>query len=285
MSSIFWTRTSNIEPEIRGAAVKHYIIRGGVEGKKRLELLGRAMWPTTSRALEWAGLSRGMTCLDLGCGGGDVTYELARLVGPEGRVIGVDYDEVKVDLARKGASERGVRNAEFRTLDVLTWDEASRYDFIYCRFLLTHLKDPLDALRRILRALRPGGVALVEDIDFTGSVNHPPSAAMDTYVRLYRAAAARRGCDADIGPKLYVMLRDAGFPSVEFEIVQPAFASGECKQLAAITLVNIADTVLAEGLASREDLDDAIEEFGRYTDDDRTIISAPRVFQVKGRRA
>jgi ubiquinone/menaquinone biosynthesis C-methylase UbiE len=264
--------------------VKHYIIRGGVEGKKRLELLGRAMWPTTARALERARLSRGMTCLDLGCGGGDVTYELAKIAGPDGRVTGVDFDEVKIGLARQGASERGLPNAEFRPLDVLTWDEDSRYDFIYCRFLLTHLKNPADALRRILRALRPGGSALVEDIDFIGSVNYPPSAAMDAYVRLYRAAAARRGCDADIGHKLYAMLREAGFDPVEFEIVQPAFASGESKQLAVLTLVNIADAVIAEGLATRGELDASIEELGRYTADDRTIISAPRVFQVLGRR-
>ncbi len=50
-----------------------YIIRGGVEGKKRLEVLARVMWPTTARVLQEAGLAPGMTCLDLGCGGGDVT--------------------------------------------------------------------------------------------------------------------------------------------------------------------------------------------------------------------
>ena len=50
-----------------------YIIRGGVEGKRRLEVLARVMWPTTARALQEAGLSPGMTCLSLGCGGGDVT--------------------------------------------------------------------------------------------------------------------------------------------------------------------------------------------------------------------
>ena len=264
--------------------MKHYIIRGGIEGKKRLELLSRAMWPTTSRALERAGISRGMTCLDLGCGGGDVTYELAGIVGPEGRITGVDFDEVKIGLARQGASERGLAHVDFRPLDVLTWDEDSRYDFIYCRFLLTHLKNPLDALRRMLRALRPGGSALVEDIDFSGSFCYPPNAAMHTYERLYSAAAARRGCDADIGPKLYGMLREAGFAPVEFEIVQPAFATGESKQLAVLTLVNIAEAVIAEGLASREELDSTIEELGRHTDDDRTIIGAPRVFQVIGRR-
>lgn len=73
-----------------------YIIRGGVEGKRRLEVVARVMWPTTSRVLAEAGLAPGMRCLDLGCGGGDVTLQLATSVGPLGQVIGIDMDETKL---------------------------------------------------------------------------------------------------------------------------------------------------------------------------------------------
>jgi len=86
------------------------------------------------------------------------------------------------------------------------WMEESRYDFIYSRFLLTHLADPLGMLRQMLQAARLGGVAVVEDIDFGGSFCYPQCAGFDAYVRLYRAAAKRQKADADIGPKLYGML-------------------------------------------------------------------------------
>jgi 2-polyprenyl-3-methyl-5-hydroxy-6-metoxy-1,4-benzoquinol methylase len=120
-----------------------YIIRGGVEGKKRLEVLARVMWPTTERVLREAGLAPGMTCLDLGCGGGDVTLQLATAVGPQGRVIGVDMDEIKLELARQLATRAGLGNVQFQQLNVQDWIEESRYDCIYSRFLLTHLADPL----------------------------------------------------------------------------------------------------------------------------------------------
>ena len=84
-----------------------YIIRGGVEGKKRLEVLSRVMWPTTSGLLARAGMKPGMCLLDLGCGGGDVTLQLASLVGAQGRVVGVDMDGTKLELAAKTAAERG----------------------------------------------------------------------------------------------------------------------------------------------------------------------------------
>ena len=261
-----------------------YIIRGGVEGKKRLEVLARVMWPTTSRLLAEAGLTPGMTCLDLGCGGGDVTLQLATLVGPQGHVLGVDMDETKLDLARQTATRLGLVNVQFRKLIVEDWVEESQYDCIYARFLLTHLVDPLRTLRQMLQAVRPGGMTVVEDIDFGGYFCHPQCAGFDAYVRLYRAAAARQGADADIGPKLYGMLLDAGWQNVKVNLVQPTFASGEGKQTAVLTLVNIADSILAGKLATEAELQSAIDDLTRFTDDPRTLISLPRVFQVWGRR-
>lgn len=90
-----------------------YIIRGGLEDRERLELLARVLWPTTSRLLAEAGLTPGMTCLDLGCGGGDVTRQLAISVGPQGQVIGVDMDEKKLDLARQTAARLGLAMFSF----------------------------------------------------------------------------------------------------------------------------------------------------------------------------
>jgi SAM-dependent methyltransferase len=261
-----------------------YIIRGGAEGKKRLEVLGRVMWPTTSRLLAESGLEPGMTCLDLGCGGGDVTLQLANSVGPQGHVTGVDMDEIKLDLARQAATRLGLTNVQFRRLNVQDWDEDSKYDCIYCRFLLTHLTDPLAVLRQMLRATRPGGVAVVEDIDFGGYFCYPSCAGFDAYVRLYRAAAARLGADADIGPKLHGMFLAAGWQSPQLGVIQPAFTAGEGKQISLLTLVNIADSVLAGELATEMELQSAIDDLTRFTDDPQTLISFPRVFQVWGRR-
>ena len=78
-----------------------YIIRGGIEGRERLRVLARAMQPTTSALLDRVGVTPGMACLDVGCGGGDVTLELARRVIPGGSAVGADLDETKLSLARE----------------------------------------------------------------------------------------------------------------------------------------------------------------------------------------
>ena len=80
------------------------------------------------------------------------------------------------------------------------------------------------------------------------------------------------------------MLLEAGWRDVKFNVVQPTFASGEGKQIALLTLINIADSLLDEKLASEPELQSAIDDLTRFTDDPSTLVSLPRVFQFCARR-
>lgn len=260
----------------------HYVIRGGLEGRERLRILSRVMRPTTRSLLERVGLREGMTCLDLGCGGGDATFEMARMVGSTGRAVGVDLDATKIDLARNEAAEMGLPNVEFRVSQVEQSTGAAEFDLVYARFLLTHLTDPASVLRRMLAFLRPGGVVVVEDIDFSGHFCHPDSAAFRRFVELYTHLVRQRGADPNIGPRLPALLLDAGSENVEVNVVQPAGMTGEVKLIAALTMENIADAVLAEGLASAAEVDGIVDDLYACAADDRTFMSLPRVVQVWG---
>jgi ubiquinone/menaquinone biosynthesis C-methylase UbiE len=81
-----------------------YIIRGGIEGRERLRILSRVMQPASHDFLKRAGIQPGMACLEIGCGGGDLAFDMARMVGPAGRVIATDIDRTKLDLARQEAA-------------------------------------------------------------------------------------------------------------------------------------------------------------------------------------
>jgi len=105
------------------SAASHYVIRGGHAGKRRLEILARTMWPTTFQLLKRIGVREGMACLDLGCGGGDVTLGMARVVGAGGRVVGIDMDSVKLAAAREEAVRQNLGQAKFRDGNVLEWSE------------------------------------------------------------------------------------------------------------------------------------------------------------------
>ena len=262
----------------------HYVIRGGVEGRERLRVLARVMRETTRTLFGRLGVGEGLTCLDAGCGGGDVTLELARRVSPAGRVVGVDIDETKLELARREAAELGVTNVEFRAGDVSEGEARPVYDVVCARFLLTHLVNPARAVAAFYDNLRPGGLLIVEDIEARGCFSHPESGAFVRFVELYRAAVRRRGGDPDIGPRLPGLLAGGGFEGVGLNVVQPAATRGELKTLGPLTLENIADAVVQDGLAAREEVVALAEELYAFADDPRTVVGVPRVFQVWGRR-
>jgi SAM-dependent methyltransferase len=230
-----------------------------------------------------------MSCLDVGSGGGDVALELARRVGPAGCVLGVDIDDTKLALATDEAAAAGVSNVEYRKLDVLASEIGFDVDLVYARFLLTHLPDATDAASRLVNTVRPGGHVIVEDIDYTGSVVYPDNEAYWRYCELYTETARARGGDPNIGLRLPEILRAAGCDQVQVNIVQPAAldpsgAGGDVKLVIPLTMENVADAAVAEGLADREEIDALVDELYRLAADPATLIGFPRIVQAWGRR-
>jgi 2-polyprenyl-3-methyl-5-hydroxy-6-metoxy-1,4-benzoquinol methylase len=268
--------------ELRGnSQPAHYVIRGGKEGKERLNLIATVMLPHTTQLLERVGLGEGMTCLDVGCGGGHVTLLMANLVGPRGKVVGIDADAQILALVQEDIEAAGVENVELRHLDAANSHDG-QFDLVYARFLLTHLSNPQQCLQSMIAACKPGGVVAVEDIDFTGNFCHPPCQPYQRYTELYQQVVERKGGDPNIGPKLPGMLRQARLDDVQVEVVQPTHLDAERKMTASITMQRIASSVIAEGLASEEEIGEIIKGLNDAAADPELLMSVPRIFQTWG---
>jgi 2-polyprenyl-3-methyl-5-hydroxy-6-metoxy-1,4-benzoquinol methylase len=262
-----------------------YVIRGGIEGRERLRILSRVMRPTTLDLLRRVGIRPGMACLEIGCGGGDLAFDMARMVGPTGKVIGTDIDEKKLELAGQEAEEQQLSNVEFRLADITESEPGTAFDLVHTRFVLTHLANPAQALARMRGALRPGGVIVVEDIDFRGYFCHPDSPALWRYVELYTETVRRKGADANIGPRLPALLIETGFENVRLNVVQPAGTDGEVKLITPLTMQNIAGAVLAEGLASPAEVDQLVAELYEFAHMPGSVGCMPRVVEAWGNQS
>jgi ubiquinone/menaquinone biosynthesis C-methylase UbiE len=264
----------------RSDTALRYAIRGGIEGKKRLDLLARVMLPTTMQLFDRVGLIRGMKCMDVGCGGGHVTISMARVVGPEGRVIGTDTDADILALAREDVEAAKITNVEFQQQDACARLLQDEFNVAYARFVLSHLGEPHICLAAMVQACAPGGIIVIEDTDFAGSFCYPTCAAYERYKELYQELVQRRGGDPNIGPKLPAMLRRAGIQGVELNVIQPAHINGEGKLMAPITMSRTSDVLTAEGLATESEVQQILTELNHAAGDSETVISLPRIFQV-----
>jgi len=264
--------------------MKRYVIRGGRDGKARLGVLTRVLQPSTGRLLDEIGLADRMSCLDLGCGAGEVTVEMARRVGAQGAVGGVDEDDAILQLARRDAKDAGLNHVSYQQAEAANLQLEPVFDLVYARFLLTHVGDGARVLDSMIRSARRPGIVAVEDIEFSGHVCYPDSRSFARYVELYREVVRRRGGDADIGPRLPTLFLAAGVEELRVRIVQPVALEGEAKSMAVLTLEGISGAVVAEGLASSAELSELLAELSEFADDPRTLMSLPRIFQVWGHR-
>lgn len=265
------------------SAPDSYIIRGGEEGRARLAVVARVLFPTTRSLLDRFEPLQGGVLIDAGCGGGDVTFELAARAGPTGRAIGLDVDDVKLGFARAEAAAQGIANVEFRKADVSNAWPAAGASLVYIRFVLMHLVDPGRMLARARQALRPGGVLVVEDVDYGGEFCDPPCPAFSRYSELFVQATQRRGADPFIGRKLSRLLQDAGFSHVDSTLVQPYGRSGDVKQVQFITFLAIRDALLESGLLGAEEIAEIARELHVFAARSETTLGCPRIFQAWGR--
>jgi ubiquinone/menaquinone biosynthesis C-methylase UbiE len=144
-------------------------------------------------------LRSGDRLLDVGCGPGTITTDLAAHVAP-GEVLGVDVAEEVVAEAARSAAAAECGNVRFARGDAYGIDAAAgTFDVIHAHQVLQHLSDPIAALREMRRALRPGGLLAVRDSDYGAFVWAPADHRLDRWMQLYHRITERNGAQADAG--------------------------------------------------------------------------------------
>jgi len=264
--------------------MSHYTIDQGAGVRERMNLLAAVHSPATSALLDTIGVPTGARCVDLGCGGGHVAMELVHRVGPSGSVLGIDLDEELIALARADAAERSVANVEFRAGAA---EDLAEHDFdvAYSRLLLCHLRAPEAVVALMTRAVRPGGVVIVEDADFSACFCDPPNDAYDRWARWYMESMRRRGGDPELGRRLPSLLRDAGLHDVQARVAQPVNLRGPHKYLQVLSMEKSRTAALADQVATAPDYDATIAALRAFTDDQSTLLASPRIVQAWARRS
>jgi 2-polyprenyl-3-methyl-5-hydroxy-6-metoxy-1,4-benzoquinol methylase len=210
-------------------------------------------------------LDPGATLLDVGCGPGTLTADLAAQVAP-GRVLAVDTSTEVVDEARAHADDRGVDNldvvaGDFRDLDI----RHGGFDVVHAHQVLQHLREPVGALRDMARLARPGGLVAARDSDYGSMVWAPASEGLDRWREVYTAVTERNGADADAGRHLLGWAQAAGLREIVYSTSTWTFATPEERSWWAelwadrVVSSSLAEQAVEYGAASVDELADIAE--------------------------
>lgn len=238
-----------------------------------------------------AGPRPGQVVLELAAGPGGLGHRVARTVGVNGRVISTDFAPEMVEAARRLGAQRGVDNAEYRTLDAerMELDDDS-VDAVLCRSGFMLMADPLAALRESRRVLRSGG-ALAFSVFTTAEENPHVSVPVRTFV-----ARGHMPPPAPGPPGIFSMgdparIRDlvtsASFADPEIEAIEFAFRyTDEDDAWDTIVEINgrLAPVITALDEEARRDIRrSVIEGFAPYRDADGSYLVPARAWAVLAR--
>ena len=175
------------------------------------------LWAASAMALwERANIRAGQTVLDIGCGPGYTSADLAGVVTSSGKVIAIDQSELFIEHLKNRQKLLGETTIDARVLDVqkLELDQAS-LDAAYQRWVLCFVSDPEAVIRGVAHALKPGGVFAIQDyIHYEGILLSPPSDVFRRFVAVVAEAWRGHGGDTEILLRVPAMLQKHGLTPI-----------------------------------------------------------------------
>lgn len=232
-----------------------YILGHSEQELARLERQADLFRMETVDTLRRAGIAAGMHVVDVGCGTGDVAMVAAEIVGPTGSILGIDTAAKALDSARARAAQKGFDWVRFDQQDLRTLKPDRLFDAVTGRFVFLHLDDPAEALRRLTRILRPGGIAAFIEMDIEQASAVPQMSLMNQCIAWIAATYRGVGVEPNMGSRLYATFRSAGLKpelsgSCRIESGPDAYAYAYAEE----TLRSLMPAVIQLGIASAEDV-------------------------------
>ena len=189
-----------------------YVLGHSAEELNRLIDQARLFGELTEDVFVRAGIGPGMRVLDVGCGAGDVSFLLARMVGPSGAVVGVDRAEDAVAMANARAQAMGLAQVSFSQGDLEDISLDQPVDAAVGRFVLMYSPEPSIALRRVAANVRAGGIVAFQEMNVAEAKSFPYVDLFEQSMRWIIETLDREKVKNLMGLGLYRTFVEAGLP-------------------------------------------------------------------------
>jgi ubiquinone/menaquinone biosynthesis C-methylase UbiE len=246
-----------------------YILGYSAEEHARLDEQAARTAEATRDALITVGIQKGWNCLDVACGTGSVMRIMGELVGPNGKVHGIDLDSTYGEIAVKQLAAEAISQFSFEKLDALSGGtpNGAPFDLVFARHFLVHMADRTDALRRLWSWVRPGGTLLVIDFDIHVAAIFANDIIEDSVGALIRRIFTALGKDVRAGMTNHQHFLLAGLGKWDgTKVATFLIPSNQAAVARTATLNSLRTLALKNGIATEVEFEHAISkvrEIGR----------------------
>lgn len=232
---------------------------------------------------------KGSKILEVGCGVGAQT-EIIASKNPESKIISIDISEKSIKKAKLEMRKLGIENVEFRVQDVRDMEEEKTdlYDHVFVCFVLEHVVNPVDILKRIKKLMKPNGTITIIEGDHGSTLFYPENIYSKKLVKSQVELQEKRGGNANIGRELYCLLEKSGYRNVDVSPRQiyvdnskPKLVEGFIKNTFTAMIQGMSTEIISEGILSKEELEMGINGLLRTTEKDGMFSYT--FFKAKGK--
>jgi SAM-dependent methyltransferase len=267
-------------------STRQYPLGTGRDELERLHLQHRLWSDAAHSAWKKAGIGPGARVLDVGCGPGAASFDLAELTTSSGRVVSIDESPAFIESLRSQAEARGLTQIDARVGDVQKLDLGERFDAAYARWVLCFTPRPEEVIRGVAEHLEPGGTFCVHDYFNYEAMTTAPRRR--SYARIVEAGAKSwrdNGGDPDVVGRLPRMLREAGLELVHLEVHQRIARPGDTMfHWATSWWRTYAPKLQKMGYVDELEVEELLRDLDAMTREDDFLVLPP-VFEVISRRA
>jgi SAM-dependent methyltransferase len=247
-------------PDVIAERISRYVLDGSDEDLRRLLRISEFLAEPTRAAITRTGIQPGWSAIECGCGPLGALGILADLVGPEGRVVGIDFNEATVARCRSVLDMLGVGHGDVMVADVHDLDPneaGAPFDIAYCRCFLMHQANPAETLCAVARLVRAGGwIVAQEPLRYPPPLSHPRVPAQERYWELMYQAMEASGI-----PSYSVETLPRSAESVGLELVhiggfnRPHLDAASALELHLLTLAASQARIVGSGVASESEME------------------------------
>jgi ubiquinone/menaquinone biosynthesis C-methylase UbiE len=262
----------------------HYFLGVNRTTLRRYELFHEIYQAATEMRLATLAVKPDARVVDVGCGIGRTACYFAKVIVPDGQVLGIDESEELVTLARHFAAEQGIDNVKFQVDRVQDHTfKPSTFDLAHTRFVLSYSPFAAEIVRLIHGALAPGGILFSEEI-VQNCVRHRTPVAFDRLLDWFARLIALNGGDPNYGRNgLPSHMLDAGFTDLTVTSFVPVADQPTIIEMLSLALSNeMKKAIVDNGLATADEVDAVVSELRSI--DSGTLISVAPAYQVTGIR-